>query len=413
MKRSLVAIIAALAVVLSGIGVVVAERGHGGANLATARSTFTGSSATTSTPATALPSDATLPFVTTKAATVSGTAASSLAPDITALVADQSPTDLSGLWEGGDPTYWFVAGGPAEAAAVIAAKTGNRQMLSDATKTFTSLIARYHQPNGSYVSGTSPTDINTMFFTVDLGLATLAAKSILPAADVRAWSADVAGAATYLVTKGNLHWYTNGNIAIGNSLVMELAYRLTGDPTFAADYNQALAFAIAPPQPRWRGFGLIITKQPTAADGSNGAGYFAESGGGAPGFDANYTQLQLDQLTRLYLVNRSPEVLRLMNLLANQLLPRIDTTTWMLDTSGGTRHPQLDRHVPFDSASFDALAFYGGRTDLLGGVASQETTMERVFSGATHYWNPGQEADFGREAASFVLLGLPLAATPT
>ena len=77
----------------------------------------------------------------------------------------------------------------------------------------------------------------------------------------------------------------------------------------------------SPAQPRWAGFGLHITRRPTRADGSNGRANRAESGGGKPGYDPEYTMTQLDNTTEMGILSRDPRYLRLMNLLLDQLLP--------------------------------------------------------------------------------------------
>jgi hypothetical protein len=208
-----------------------------------------------------------------------------------------------------------------------------------------------------------------------------------------------------LVINGNLSFYTNGNIAIGNALVMALAYWATGDPEYETYYNSALAFAIEPPQSEWPGFGLVYTKMPTRSDGSDGAGYFAESGGSTRGFDADYTQLQLDQLVRLYLVTSSPAILRLVNLELNQEWPRVDIRNWTLDTSGGSRHPQPGRFVPFTTPALAMLALDGGRQDLAGYLHAQLQAVRKSYGTFVTNWSPGGLYGFGGEAASLVLMG--------
>ena len=142
---------------------------------------------------------------------------------------------------------------------------------------------------------------------------------------------------------------------------------------------------------------------PTRADGTDGAGYLGESSGGAPGFDPEYTVLQADVATRLFWVTEDPRALRLMNLFMNQLLPRIDTTTWNLDASKGSRHPEANRSVGFDSPVLAVLAWKGGRSDLAPLVGSQIATIVRNFRGALTYSNPGMYFDFGSELASLLL----------
>jgi len=333
----------------------------------------------------------------------------SLAADVNTLVDRQAPGDPNGLWVGGDPVYWRSASGPGLAAAAVAGLDGDGSMRQDAVQTFDALIATHLRSDGSFtaVAGTpapqSP-DVDTMFFATNLGMALWALRGQLSSTEVATWTAALTGAADYLVAHGNLSWYSNGNIVIGNALVMALAFWASGDSRYQADYQTALSFALAPPQNRWPGYGLVYTTVPTQASGADGAGYFAESGGGAPGFDADYVQLQLDQLTRLYLVTRSPVVLRLINLVFNQLWPLVDPRTWTLDTSGGTRHPQQGRLVSFSTPALALLATVGGRGDLVRYVSGQVTSVETDYRGSVVNWSPGAQYGFGVEAASFVLL---------
>ena len=293
----------------------------------------------------------------------------------------------------------------------MAALTGNATMQYDAVQTFNTLIEEHQQPNGSFtaVAGTanpqSP-DIDTMFFVTNLGMALWALRSQLSAEQASYWSDAITGGANYLIASGNLTWYTNGNIVIGNALAMELAYCASGESQYQTDYEAALSFAIAPPQSRWPGFGLIYTTVPTQANGSDGAAYFAESGGGAPGFDADYTQLQLDQLCRLYLVTDSPEILRLIQLLFNQEWPLVNTSNWTLNASGGTRHPQSDFYVGFTTPALELLAVFGGRTDLSGYVASQSSPSRNSSRVPQPIGVPAPSMDTVDEAATLVLLGL-------
>jgi hypothetical protein len=73
----------------------------------------------------------------------------------------------------------------------------------------------------------------------------------------------------------------------------------------------------------------------------------------------------------LYVEVPSPRTLRLLNLTYNQIRSRIDQKTFDLDTSGGSRHPQAGRTVPFLSAAPSVLALRGHRSDLRGTLAPQ------------------------------------------
>jgi len=107
--------------------------------------------------------------------------------------------------------------------------------------------------------------------------------------------------------------------------------------------------------------------------------------------------------TRLFWVTQDPRALRLMNLFMNQLLPRIDTTSWTLDASNGSRHPEANRSVGFNSPVLAVLAWKGGRSDLAPLVSSQLASIVRSFRGALSYTNPGMYFDFGSELASLLL----------
>ena len=118
------------------------------------------------------------------------------------------------------------------------------------------------------------------------------------------------------------------------------------------------------------------------ADGLDGKGYFTEGAADAiPGFDAEYTMLQIDFLARLYVINREPVVLRMLNMVTNELMPRVNTTTWRLNTSGGSRHPQLNREFPFDTAALAVLANLGNRPYMQRFVPSQTAAYIKAFKG--------------------------------
>jgi len=289
--------------------------------------------------------------------------------------------DLADAAPGGAPSGCFRCdAGPALALASAAAVTRDRGRRDRAVAVFDEMIRSYQRKSGAFGPDHGSSDIDTMFFAAELGIAAVVLDDDLDPHHRQTWSASVARAADFLVANGNLAWYTNGNINVGNALVMALAARLTGEPTYTVRYDQAIRFAIEPPLQRWPGLGLTVTREPTRADGSDGKGFFAEaSTRGRAGYDPEYTMLQLDQLTRIFLVNNDPRVLRAMNLLANQLLDRVDTTTWLLDTSGGTRGRRERQPVPLDSAGLIALVELGGRADLRHYIGDQLTAIESHF----------------------------------
>ena len=119
-------------------------------------------------------------------------------------------------------------------------------------------------------------------------------------------------------------------------------------------------------------------------DGSDGAGYLAESGGAAPGFDPSYTQVQLDTAADLYVLTHDPTYVRLMNLLFNQLRPRVDLS-FTLDATNGTRK---DGYAPFMSPALSVLVDSGARPDLASDVAPQLSRIESEYKLAMAYTHP-------------------------
>lgn len=163
-----------------------------------------------------------------------------------------------------------------------------------------------------------------------------------------------------------------------------MAWKATGKARFKEAYEEEWSFVLAPPQQRWLGFGLQIVDQPTTASGSDGAGYLAEAGGGAPGYDPAYTQAQLDIATGLYMISRDPRALRLMNLEANQLLKRVDSS-WTLDARDGSRKSYI---TPFMTAALAVLVRSGERPDFAGLIQGQFARTTREFRGAMTYTHP-------------------------
>jgi hypothetical protein len=297
----------------------------------------------------------------------------------------------NGIWQTPDTVCWACdQGGPATAAATAYVLSGRSQptLLGEAEQTIDTAIATRQRPDGAFVgppgdgqSG-SP-DITTMFFGVEMGNTYLELAPVLDPARRARWQASLAAAAEYLIHNGNLNWYTNGNINLGNAELFYLVWKATGNPVFDAAFEQAWSFALNPTRPQWSGYGLVIVKAPQRGDGSDGAGYLTESGGGGTGFDTEYTELQLDVVSRLYLLSGDPRVLRVANLLVNVLQPRI-RPGWMLNTSEGTRHTEPTREVPLITSAFAVLGLHGGRKDLVRFIAPQFAALEATYGQS---WN--------------------------
>src|ERR1035441_6884684 len=235
-----------------------------------------------------------------------------------------------GQWltkEGVECWNCYDAAGTA-AAVLFDQGVGGPEYEQIAVETTNTTIADRQQANGSFEgSAAEPSGVTTSFYGVLLGVNYLELRNVLDASTKSRWSAALAADANYLINSGDTTWYINGNINIRQTEVMWLAWQITGDHYFEQQYEDEWAFTMAPPQTRWSGYGLQLSVTPTDPDGSDGSGYLAESGGGTPGFDPEYTELQLDTATQMYVLSRESRWLRLVNLLYNQLKPRIEVTS--------------------------------------------------------------------------------------
>jgi hypothetical protein len=294
-----------------------------------------------------------------------------------------------GVWQSPNTVCWACnEGGPLEAAATVWKATGNAALLQEAEQTADQAIATRQTAAGYFTAPPGYTDtqspeVRTMFFADELGNAYLALAPALDPATRASWQASLRAAADYLIRNGNVTWYTNGNVNIGNAEMFYLAWKVTGDSRYQTAYQQAFAFLLSPPQSRWPGLGLKLVKAPSQADGSDGSGYLAEQGAGGAGFDAEYSELQLDAASRLYLLSGDARALRLANLLVNMLRPRVNGAA-MLDASGGTRHVEAGRMVPFLTSAYAVLALHGGRSDLMP-YAMGELKAEEGFYAQNPY----------------------------
>lgn len=143
-------------------------------------------------------------------------------------------------------------------------------------------------------------------------------------------------------------FYINGNF---NSHLLN-AYWFTAEvsndgdrSTYQDMYERGLAFLLDPgsSNPAWAGYGLIIDTPGVAIDWSDYVLHLAETNGylginPANTFDPYYSQLQLDLLSRLFVINRDYRISRLINGISNKMEPLINTTTWVTDCSNGSRH---------------------------------------------------------------------------
>ncbi|MCW2983837.1 MAG: hypothetical protein JWR63_1407, partial [Conexibacter sp.] len=325
---------------------------------------------------------------------------------LTAFSQKSGPTDVQyfadGTWISASPTWWaYTQGGPASAAAVLWRYGGMTRgdLYAMSVDAIDKAIATHQRADGAFAGDAgdsqSPTIVTGMYAR-ELGVAYLALEPRLDAARKARWQTAIMRAADFLIATGETSWYTNGNIEVGEIELLYLAARITGLPRFAAAYESDWAFALAPPLPRWAGFGL--------QQSPDGSGYLTESGTGAPGFDAEYTGVQLDVLARLWVLSHDPRALRLMNLEVNKLLPRVDAA-WQLDTSNGTRHLEAARKVPFLTQALSVLAG-DQRPDLKAPALAQWPSVEQTYRGTYRYTSVTFYKGLGGQLATTLLAAM-------
>ncbi len=280
---------------------------------------------------------------------------------------------------------WWCLDSAGTAAAILSRRheAGMSALASITEDTFERAIAEDQLPNGAFQQEGAANEITTGFELIELGIAYIELRHVL-AKDTRAsWESAIERAANYLLNSGAMTWYINGNIQLHQVEDMWLAWQITGAERFRSAYESEWEFTIAPPLPRWAGFGLQITQPPTRADGADGAGYLAESGGGAPGFDPEYTMLQLDYATSLWVLTHEERFLWLTNLLFNQLRPLVNAKD-ILNATGGTRRSDM---LPFFSMGSVVLLDSGDRPDLAQFVSTQLPVVTSAYESPSIYDN--------------------------
>jgi hypothetical protein len=292
---------------------------------------------------------------------------------------------VEGVWTSPENACWACNnGGPATGAAALYVLTGRArpEFLSESKQTIEMAIATRQNADGSFTGPPTNTEspgITTMFFGVEFGTVYRLLANSLSTEQRERWQRSLAAAANFLITHGDTKWYANGNINLGYTEFLYLVWQATGEARFEQAYEESWVFTAHPPQSRFPGGGWVTVAAPSREDGADGSGYLAETGEGGTGFDPEYASLQLDMASRLYLLSHDRRALRLANMLVNLLMPRINTTTWLLNTSGGTRHTQEGRQVGFIASAFAVLGFAGLRPELTSYVLPQITTEENWY----------------------------------
>jgi hypothetical protein len=313
-----------------------------------------------------------------------------------------------GQWigEGGIECWNCYAAAGTAAAVLFDQGVGGSEYKTIAIETTNASIAQHQLPNGCFEgSPGQASPINTIFYSTLLGLNYLELRGVLDASTRSRWSASLSAAAKFLIESGQTTWYINGNINLRLTELMWLAWQVTGNPYFESQYESEWAFTRAPSQVRWPGFGLQLSVTPSKSNGADGAGYLAESAGAAPGFDPEYTMLQLDTATQMYVLSREARWLRLVNLMYNQLRPLVYITPaprseWDLNGIGGSRKSE---DIPFSTPAMYLLVAEGVRPDLASGLMGQFTSIENTFHGAMSFTNANLYRDLAEELATPML----------
>jgi hypothetical protein len=312
-----------------------------------------------------------------------------------------------GIWHSSNEQIWFTAAGPATLAATLWRVNGqhDKKLFTESVRTFDRMIRAETRADGSF-GGDS---VGTEFFGVELGTTYLLLGNDLDPARRRSWRSAIAQAADYLIVHKDVTWEANGNINLGVTEFEWMAWAITGEQRFHDAFELAWKYTVAPPQARWPGYGLQITR-PSRGAGKPGAGYLAENGGKGPGFDPEYSMLQLSIASRAFLLSNDPRFGHLASLLWNQLSPRVSRPDWTLDARSGSRSDHLE---PFTSPGLAVLTTAGRRADLAPLAEAQMTTgMYTTYLGnAEQNWgSPGFYRGYGNELGVALLA---LATPPT
>jgi hypothetical protein len=290
-------------------------------------------------------------------------------------------------------------------AADLAREYPNRPRYRQlAVAAFNAMIRLHAYPNGTFgpgFPGEGGDGISTIVATEDLGVAYLELKPWLSHATNARWAASLRQAGVSI--ERQLGSYVNGNLNLAETLCMYLVYRATGDPAFNAAYHRSFTFTLHPPQNLWPGFGLQVVTSPNRPDDSDGAGYLAEKGTGAPGFDPHYTIVQSEIAATLFAVSHQARALRLLNLLTNALLTRTNRQTDLITTTGGSRRPAVSQGY-LESPCLAVLAFADHRTDLAPVVKAQ---LHEISSSFPNYATRATDQNGVIGEFANVLLALP------
>ncbi len=254
-------------------------------------------------------------------------------------------------------------------------------------------------------------DITTIQMINLLGQTYLNLESGLDSAHQTAWKNSLRNAADFLVNNKNLIYYINGNIEIAKTSAFYKVWLILGDSKYLTYYDNSYGFMIDPynyeiavfgiTDSRWIGAGLKPTLTSSSA-------FLTEAGVLPWGYDPEYTgTLQLDFAAGLYRLTDDAKYLTLSNQIERQVITNsVNTSTWMLNTNGGTRHNYQNnppRLVPFTTCAMAILSWLGGRSDIDPILNSQlqkvDSDYRSIFASGAVY----QYRGYALEISEFML----------
>jgi hypothetical protein len=306
------------------------------------------------------------------------------------------------------PRYqcWWCGDQMGAVAAILARQHPAGQFTQIAKRSLNAGLG-HQNPNGSFGPPTNGYELATATEAISLGVGYLEMHNQLSRTMAARWRLAIKRADSWLM--GTINFYVNGNINLQVTTALYTGYRVLHDRTFLSAYDHSLAFTLAPGS-KWPGYGLHYTIHPTNPLGTNGAGYLGEQGlTGKPGFDPHYTMLQADYATELYLLSGQPKILRLANLLMNQLFTRIDRRSLIIQTGDGSRHPQPNVSGRFEANVLPVLAF-ADRPNLLPLAQKQ---LQQVGVDFVNYVDADNDQDQVISNYAMTLIGLQAPALTT
>jgi hypothetical protein len=276
-----------------------------------------------------------------------------------------------GIWHVDDsPTANppYSQSGPLLAAAAI----GRGDM---ARETFDASMKTWQRSDGAFTRLNGIDGIDTMMFASQAGLALLLFNGADSGDAIRV--SQHMAMADYLINARHVYYWSNGNINLGYAVVMAEAWRLAESATAKKRYADAY-------------HSLVVMLM-----GHYHYGYFDETGPGGTGFDPEYTQVQGDQLVRLWLVTGDPWWRGILIQLVAKLRTRVSLPSYMLDTSGGTRHIEQGRSVAFSTPALGIL----GEKD----APAQWEVAAQTIRNAWSYSNVVLYSDLGGRIGTLVV----------